>query len=455
MRPSRARTLQLAAAGAFAVLAVRPIEPLERGLDWLALPVRGLGELARPIAWFQSDDIRAGVSAERSAELEEQARLEDEMYRMARPRDRGLPQGQVPTLRAEVVERPDGHLDRLLIRVEDPSVVHADLPVVSGNVYVGRLDIAATRDDSNLPADLFFVQLVTGARFRIGARMLQSSCRMVVGGLAALPGTRLAVHNPSDRSRRHGRVVVDEPHLADGRGDLANGFRLGELVEEASDPELPLQRLPGLVPEIDYATGLHQVLVLLPEDSPEPIARELRPLAEDGRWLPARLLVRGEISPKREGIPLALGRLDGVRTGAAMASGTRFAGRVLRAGVVQSDVGLLGDPGLTVSALAMIETGRGRRAQVLGQLECLGRDGALVRVRWPARTPLDPAEFPEGQVSARVWTGSGEALVPRGLLLGDAILPVGPGPHEFDLQLPEGQVGLQGLSVRMGLEGSH
>lgn len=450
LRPSRVRTLQLAAAGALAVLAVRPVAPLERALDWAVAPARGLVELAGPVGWLQSRDVLA-ATPEHDAQLEderaEQARLEVAVRRMAEPETLTPQAGRV---RAEVVRRPDGELDQLLVRVEDPSVVGEDLPVVAGDVFVGRLDVAATRADRSLPPDQFLVHLVTGADFRVGARTLRGDGRMVVGGLAGLPGLRLAVHNPEDRGRTGGPVLVDEP--ASTLGGLANGFRLGELVREAPDPEAPERRVLGLAPDLDYETGLHQVLVLLPGDGPAPLQRQHVPLAQDGRWLPARLPVRGELSATREGRPLALGRIQGVRDGAALASGTRLVGRVLRAGVAESDVGMLGDRGLTVPALALLEGAEGPRVHVLGRLTCLDRRGATVRLRWPASLPLDPSRFPGGAVRARVWTGSGEALVPRGLLLGDTRLPTGPGPHVLELTLPDDGEEPSGLVVRLAEE---
>ncbi len=441
------------------MLALRPVEPLERGLDWLLLPVRGMEALAAPLAWLQGRRVHAAdesTLALRREEALEQAELEDALRFMARPEELALPAGVVG-LRAEVVQRPGGHLDRLLVRVEDPSVIEQDLPVISGDSYVGRVDLDATRRDARLAPDLYYVELVTGAEFRVGAVTDDGACRMVVGGLAPLGDVRLGVHNPEDPSRSEGRVVVSEPPLVEGRGDLANGFHLGRLLAEQPDPSAPRRRLVGLVPELDYATGLHQLLVLLPPDAPRPKRRLRIPLEHDGHWAPVHFAVRGEISPPREGRPLARGRLQGVRDGAALADGTRLVGRVLHAGLFESSVALLGDPGLPIPALALLRTPEGLRIHVLGRLWCLGRDGNTVRLLWPAvlplETPLETTAQGEDSIPARIWTGSGEALMPRGLLLGDARLPVGPGPHVLTLTLPPGAEDPAGVRVRLGQEG--
>ncbi|MDA1267114.1 MAG: hypothetical protein O2816_18700, partial [Planctomycetota bacterium] len=304
MRPSRIRTLQLVAAGALAVLAVRPIGPIERGLDWLVLPARAMGELAGPLGWLQSRPMLASegeFEGLRAAENAEQARLEAAVLRMAEPESpvllRALSERSIRGMRAEVVERADGDLDRILIRVEDPSALHEDLPVIVGDVYIGHIDLAGTREDARLPANLFYVHLVTATEFRIGAAVTvdgehglrQGAARMVVGGLSALPGTRLEVHNPSVHDLEQGRVVVYEPDHAEGRGDLANGFVLGDLVREEVRPGEHTARLLGLVPRLDYATGLHEVQVLLPSAAPPSESALQVPLEEDGRWAPVRL----------------------------------------------------------------------------------------------------------------------------------------------------------------------
>jgi hypothetical protein len=76
---------------------------------------------------------------------------------------------------------------------------------------------------------------------------------------------------------------------------------------------------------------------------------------------------------------------------------------------------------------------------VLGRIVSLGRpsDGEPdeVEIDWPAVVPIPaPAEGSSSTVRARLFTGSGDALVPRGLVLGEAELPVGPGPHRFRLE---------------------
>jgi len=49
-----------------------------------------------------------------------------------------------------------------------------------------------------------------------------------------------------------------------------------------------------------------------------------------------------------------------------------------------------------------------------------------------------------------LWTGSGELGVPRGLLVGTAALPVGPGPHVVLVEQADGARDPRGLVVRTG-----
>jgi hypothetical protein len=58
------------------------------------------------------------------------------------------------------------------------------------------------------------------------------------------------------------------------------------------------------------------------------------------------------------------------------------------------------------------------------------------------RAPPTPA------VAVTLWTGSGEPGVPRGLLVGTALLPLGPGPHIVLVEQCEGARDPRGLAVR-------
>lgn len=472
MRPSRARTLASLCVAGLALLALRPVGPLEAGLDWLLAPARVLAELASPLGDLQGRDLLAADPAQRALRARERAdhgRLERGVLRWAEPRDPELAARARHAVRAEVVERPDGELDSIRIRLEDPRAVRGDYPVVSGDAYLGLVHLETSRGDE-LPDDMLEVRLVTGADARVGAALEADQrgepCRLVVGGLTPHGEVRLDVHHPSNRGSASGRVVVAERPDALGFARLANGFELGELMRDPVDPDAPSSvrnPLRSVKPGIDYETGLYQVLVLLPPTEPAPRLGRGPDVLDDGQWLPARAFVRGEPSPARVGRKLALGRWHGVRTGAALRSGARLAGRVLRVGVFTCDVSLLADPGLRVPALAVLESAgepgvepgveTGVEASVeasaglhvLGELVSLGAAGpGRVRFRWPATLELDG----EQPVRARIWTGSGEAGVPRGLLIGEAQLPPGPGPHELLVTLPEGGVEPKGLALR-------
>ena len=451
MRPSRSRSLLHVTIGALAFLAVRPVGPVERALDLALAPVRLLQELAGPLAWLQSRDVHAlepEERARRDAELEAHRALERAVLEMARPADpelgHRLVERGVRTVRAEVVERLRDK-DRVVIRLEEPAHVRHGLPVVCGDSFVGLVDLETPVDPRRGPEDVEVV-LLCSREARIGARVAadqdQLPCELVVGGVTPAAEVRLDVHNPSNRGSTAGEVRVWEPSAGEGFAFLANGFRLGRLGLDRVPlgellPASAARRVLGVVPELDFGSGLYQVLVLLPPGagSSPPVAPARGSLLEDGNWREGRLAVRGEPSPWRRGRKLLLGGKDGIEEGAALASGVRFVGRVERVAWASSDVLLFTDPGFRIPALAMIQDGRGERPWVLGEIETLrGVGRGAVRVRWPAALPIPGP----GSVRATLWTGSGARGVPRGLLLGTAELPGGAGPHELEIALPDG-----------------
>lgn len=477
MEFSRSRTVTLVLVAALALLALRPVPLVERGLDWLLIPARGLAELSAPMGWFQSRDALAADSDQRRVrELERERHdlLERVVLDSAQPSDPRLLRRltEVGWTRAEVVERHAREPDRIIIRVEDPDFPRHGQPVVSGDSFVGTVDLRAS-DAESLSQGLVEVLLITERDARIGARVERqqahepgredlagsgapAATRMVVGGLAPRRSLRLDVHNPSDRSVLSGRVVVDEPSSSTGPTSVADGFLLGELVNEAYHaedlpPGAPARMVLGVAPRLDYATGLYQVLVLAIRNTvPTAPLPPKTDVLDDGGWLPARLYLRGETSPWRKGRKLALGRRHGVEPGAALASGTRLAGRVTRAGPWTADVALVGDPGFSIPVVALLHEDEQPVAHVMGRLVGFGRRaGGVVRFRWSATLELSPDLGP--WVPASLWTGSGEAGVPRGLLLGEALLPTGPGPHWVDVQLPDGGAEPKGLAVRVAV----
>lgn len=453
---SRSRTLYLVLCGACATLALRPVRSIEHGLDWLLYPTRVLSELAAPLGWLQGVDQRVrdvvlAGAPEREAERLEYVRLrallEQAVVDSALPVRVQLSAG-VRALHAEVVARAADNLDRIHIRLDSPAMVVPGLPVVSGDWYVGvvsEVPGSATRVEAGA---VLTVQLITDGAARIGGLVPgdadRPDCHMVVGGLAPREDvTFLDVHNPSYRSRRSGWVEVYEPPtLAEGYTDLANGFRLGQLIEESIDDV----SVVGIQPGLDYATGLYQVLVLCPEAWSPGGTPEAVGVLDDGRWARARLVLRGEPSPWREGRKLTLGTRAGVVEGAALVVDAQLLGRVERAGPLMSDVRLLGDPGLEIPALAMIETDGETRPHVLGLLRSLGRrpDGDLV-FEWNATLPIGGS----GSVPARIWTGSGQRGLPRGLFVGDADLPCGTGTHSITVHPAPAARRQGGLRVRL------
>ena len=82
---------------------------------------------------------------------------------------------------------------------------------------------------------------------------------------------------------------------------------------------------------------------------------------------------------------IAAGQTTAVYT--AVASETRFYGRVSRVGPATADVVLLADRGFRVPALAMVEHPDGPRPHVLGELVSLGEASGKLRLEWRATLP--------------------------------------------------------------------
>ena len=440
------------------VLSLRPIGLLERGLDLALVPVRLLSEAARPAGWLRLSTVRAAEArlGERvEGDLARRRRLFQESEEAARPEPDRFPGRDF--LLAEVVDRERGSVDHVVIQLEDGAVegLARGLPVVAGEVFVGWLErVGSPRPDQAV------VALVTGRDTFVGGRLVPDDpqapeVRMVVGGVAGPRGADagpagepdavrprardrylLDVHNPSRRELSPGWVVVDERGGGGAAGPaalapLADGFLLGRPVATGRDARHPSY---GIEPRLDYRTGLFQLAVVTPPRSVSG-AVELAPLdvlADPLAWLEVHVTGGADPSAWREGLKLGAGAWHGLRRGAAVVSGLYLVGRVERAAPVAADVALLGDPGFRIPALARIE-GR-RHPIVLGSLVTLGReaDGSRVRFLWDARAPRTV----ERTVLAEVFTGSGEARVPRGLLLGLTELPPGEGPHEITIEQP-------------------
>ena len=447
------RALRLIAFFALVVLSLRPDATVERGLDVLLAPVRMLAELASPVAWFQRRAARAAEGALRAQEDRERAhsaQVRADQRRFALP-GAWASEGRA-FVHAEVVGRAPDDPDEIHVAVAggDTAGLAARMPVVVGDVYVGR--VAAV--DEPWPGHAR-VALVTGRDFNVGAVLAPHSqsarararsglversgaeqsgpadapVRMVVGGLLASERARsgellLALRAPSRREKLSGAVEVDESLAAqEAFAREARGFRLGHVVDEGGHF--------GIVPEVDYENGLYQVAIVVPASLRGAGSLAADDPLEDGGWIRARRLAAGDPAPWRASLKLGAGRWNGVEEGAAVAFGARLVGRVARAGAWLSDVQLLGDPGFFVTGLASVD---GRvEPLVLGRLVALGRDedGRYV-FRWPAVVPLPQAAPDESPwVAARIFTGAGESGIPAGLAIGQAALPRGPGPHRI------------------------
>ena len=431
MAETRTRSLQFAALVGLAALSVRPVEEVEALFDHLLSPARVLAELGAPIVAVAARDVHAAeeqLRAREGAELSARVELFRDQLRFALPPRGELRRGRT-FLPAEVVRRDHDHLDRIEVEVESARGLALGLPVVCGEAYVGRIESLDPRRPRRA-----WVALVTGADFAVGAEVeleQGSPVPLVVGGTVVADEGRagsflLAASNPERPVDVGGRVTVREwwPEL-ESYGELANGFSLGTL-ERGDRGEL------GARPLLDYGTGLFQLVIVAPADVPTPAQRDALELFSDGRWLRVRTLSVGDPSSRREGFKLGAGRWNGLHPGAALAFGPRLVGRVARAGTLTADAVLLGDRGLSVPAVARI-AGRAR-PHVLGRLVSLGRDPASGDglFSWEAIVPA-PGTLPE---PAQLFTGAGEVGVPHGLLVGDTLLPPGPGPHVLRVAEP-------------------
>jgi len=226
--------------------------------------------------------------------------------------------------------------------------------------------------------------------------------------------------------------------------ELAEGFALGWLE--------PVEGGWAVAPLLDYRSGLSQLSVIATPG--EGLQSGAAPVAlDDGRWRSARPLSSGDPSSWRETLAISCGTRSGVEIGAALVSKVRLLGRVARARSFDSTVSLLGDPGFTLIAVALIDGDPEPRS--LGRLTSLGREGRAgpVRLAWqPSASPSTRAGSPApGQQSAHLFTGAGEDGLPAGLYLGTAQLPLASVSAPVVLRLHDGPGGLslEDLWVRL------
>lgn len=464
---TRRRTLYFVTFLALVVLSLRPVAELERAIGMVLAPVRVASEFVAPLSWVTRGSVRAATAPETPVEAERevcQALLEADQL-SARPTRPELYEGRL-LIHAEVVGRKTNRRDRVVVVLPPGAVAERGMPVVHGDHYVGRVtEVDPGANVAHGGGMRATVELVTAASFRIGARMQEAPfSRLVVGGLAPpVEGTNalmLAAHKPADRSVKRGEVEVFEPtddastrEAAGAYAGLANGYRLGELVVLKSPrSKRKGQGVLAVQPGLDYKAGLYQ-LVLLGHGSgaagsastqTREILLEHDPFAP-ADWLGADVVLNGAPSFWREGRKLKRGASKGVEVGAAVKSGARFIGRISAVQGMTADVALLGDRGLELPGLAWID---GRAAPFsLGRLIVLGRTPAGdVRLRWDALVPF--ASDDGLALPAQLFTGSGERGVPRGLLVGEILVPPGPGPHELLLVASVGERVPAALEVR-------
>jgi hypothetical protein len=423
------------ATAALALVSLRPDARVLSALDWALAPVRVLAEVASPLGFARARSASAAQRAldEREAgdlDLRRELRLAERLA--ALPDDGALLAGR-RFVHAEVARRREGHFDQLVIAPDGASCegLARGMPVAHGDAFVGRLiEVDSPRRGEAV------VELATSRDFAVGASVAEADgeapfARLVVGGLADLPRgavLALAARAPSRRDVRSGLVRTEEPEgTLDPFAREASGFALGTLFELASG-EL------AVAPPIDYRGGLFDVVVVAPAD----VARAPDAAGDaelfDGRWRAVRTLGRGDPSAAREGFKIAAGTLDGALAGAAVVRGVRWLGVTVRAGALASDVATLGDPGLTLPIVARVEGVE--KPLALGRLVSLGRGARtdVVRMRWDAAVELVARAGAPGPRRARLFTGAGEPLVPRGLFVGEATLPDGPGPHVIEVE---------------------
>ena len=454
---------------------MRPSAPVSRAVDLAVVPLRFVAELASPLVLVKARQVAAVEKRLAEGAVDEalaNERLLADLARAARPTDPRLIDDR-RIVHAEVLGR-DRDRDHLEIRLRDARGVVPGLPVALGDAYVGRI-VAVDSEwiepgegyDETQPDEsgTAVVELVTAAGFHVGARVVEarrsgdgplvaSEILMTVGGVRAKRGARrssekeirLAVHNPSDRSIRGGLARVHELFAEEEHAMLAEGLRLGEVrhgeAGEEADREL------WVAPELDYLDGLFHVVVLCPPDERFGSAIPFETVLRDRNWIRTRPLSAGDPSSARSACKIRVGRSHGVVTGAAVTSiGANLVGRVIRAGILTSDVAFLDDPGFSVTAIARIDGTD--EPQVLGRLDALGRDEAtgLLRFRWIVRVSL-ALTGAEGEVRrADLFTGSAHSGLPAGFSFGETRLPVDVAPGQAREILVDPDVAPAGVNV--------
>jgi hypothetical protein len=453
---SRSGTLFLIGLLALIGLSLHPVAGVESFVGVVFAPARVLAELALPLRFVGAKRVQAAELETLAAAEGERARSREVLLAAqaaSMPAEAALMRGRA-LVGAHVIGREEKNADRVLLRYPVDSGISAGMPVVCGDVFVGRVIEVDPRERGQCRAEL-----VTARGFRVGAvvdgggsQAPVGGARFVVGGVLGDArdrriGLHIAAAIPSDPTVTRGDLRVAEDESA-GDGRLADGFRLGRLepvVLRGMDPKRPLL---GVLPLLDYESGLGQVAIVCPPQmSTAGPVLAIDPFDEDA-WMDARVLLAGDPSPRRGTRKLAVSG-SGVREGAALSVGARFIGRVGSVSTWSADARLLADAGVSFHAMARIEGVADPFA--LGLLVSQGVEGDEVAFAWAATIPLGEGE---GEVAVEVWTAAGEPDVPPGLLVGTTVLPRGSGPFVLKVRVAQDVDGLLHCSVwrerRMG-----
>ncbi len=432
--------------GALIALSLQPIGLIEELVERSLAPARLVAEFAAPVRWWGRREARAAEGSLKLSEPElvaEARELLEEERLAARPPDHLVPAG-LSLVHAEVIERRDGEEDSLVVRWSDTTELEVGIPVVVGEHYIGRL--ASLEPEAGRGV----VDLITGKDFFVGARLSSSergSGELVVGGLAATKeggALSLAVHNPRVGEMTAGAVRVRE--LFEGRdfGSWGDGFLLGDFDVLEEGDEAPVLRV---LPRIDLAHGIGRVVLLAAPSQGRALEVDLSiPTFESECWRGARVLTRCTNASGRDGLRLSLSSED-IAEGSAVAFGPFLLGRVERAGWYTARVRTLSDPGLVLPLLARVADQRAPVA--IGRVTTLGREaGGGLALRWESLIGIDG----EGEsVAAQLFTGGGVKGVPRGLMVGSAVLPREPGTHRLIIEAGAGTGELQRAAVWSGV----
>jgi hypothetical protein len=412
--------------GTLTALSLRPIGVIEELVERLIAPARLVAEVAAPVRWWSQREARAAEESLKQSEAElvaEAKELLEEERLAARPPDHLVPAG-LRIVHAEVIERRDGEEDSLIVRWSDTTELELGIPVVVGEHYIGRLAKLEPERGRGV------VDLITGKNFFVGARLSDSergSGELVVGGLAPRSegaALSLAVHNPRVGEMRSGSVRVREWLEGDGFGSWGDGFLLGDFDVEEAEGEAPVLRVR---PRIDLAHGLGRVVLLAAPLAGQALEVDLSVLTfEPECWRGASVLTRCTNALGRDGLRLSLSSSD-IAEGSAVAFGPYLLGRVERAGWNTARVRTLSDPGLVLPLLARVDGEQ--RPVAIGRVTTLGRDaGGALSLRWESLVGI-PGEGES--VSVQLFTGGGVRGVPRGLMVGRAVLPREVGTHRL------------------------